>query len=95
MSAIQITSTRASTANQHAAIREVKRKKAFWRQVSVYIVVNLAFWTSWVISGLHEHWIAPWPLLPTVVWGLFILAQEYRLRGPTVVSHPTTNTSAT
>jgi hypothetical protein len=49
----------------------------------------LAFWTSWVISGGDDHWIAPWPLVPTVVWGLFILFQEYQL------SHPTATASAT
>jgi hypothetical protein len=89
MSAIQITSTRASTANRHAALREVKRKKAFRRHVSVYLVLNLAFWTSWVISGRDDHWIAPWPLVPTVVWGLFILVQEYRLGRPTATASAT------
>ena len=89
MASINITSTNAATAERHAAIRAVQRKRRFWRHVSLYVVLNLAFWTSWIIAGIHEQWIAPWPLLPTLIWGLFIIGQEYRLGGPSAVSHAT------
>ena len=89
MSPIHITSSEATRKQRYAAIRQIKRKKAFWRHVSVYTVLNLAFWTSWIISGLHERWIAPWPLLPTALWGALIIAHERRLGGRKAVSHDT------
>lgn len=74
---------------RRAAIRSVREKRAFWRHVSLYSVLNLAFWVSWIIGGLNEEWVAPWPLIPTVAWGLFILYRERLLGGRKAISHET------
>ena len=57
------------------AVRRLRRKRAFRRHLSVYLGVNTAFWLVWIIGGIASRWIFPWPIFPTVFWGLFILGE--------------------
>ena len=66
---------------QRRAIRSLDEKRAFRRHLSLYSVLNLAFWLSWAIGGLREEWLAPWPLVPTAGWGVFLLYRAHRLGG--------------
>lgn len=70
-------------------IRSVNDKRAFWRHVSFYVVFTTAFWLSWVVGGIRDEWVAPWPLIPTVVWGLLVMAHERHLGGAQAISHQT------
>lgn len=58
-----------------AAVRRVKQKKNFRDHLVVYILVNAALWTVWLIGGLASGFGFPWPVFPTVFWGLFVLGQ--------------------
>ena len=78
-----------STTEQRRQFRRLQKKQTFWKHVTVYALVNAGFWISWIIGGVTDRWLAPWPLLPTIAWGLFILAYEYRLGGPEAISHDT------
>lgn len=71
---------------QRRAIRSLDEKRAFRRHLSVYSVLNLAFWLSWAIGGLREEWLAPWPLVPTAGWGVFLLYRAHRLGGRKAIS---------
>lgn len=57
------------------AVRRLRQKQAFRGHLLVYVAVNLAFWTVWVVGGIVDAWIFPWPVFPTVFWGLFVLGQ--------------------
>lgn len=60
---------------REAAIRRLKKKRDFRSHVFVYVVVNLAFWVGWAIDGAINGWQFPWPMFPTLFWGLFVLGQ--------------------
>ena len=60
---------------REAAIQRLKKKRDFRSHLFVYIIVNTAFWVGWIIDGAVNGWEFPWPLFPTVFWGLFVLGQ--------------------
>ena len=57
------------------AVRRVRRKRMFWRHLFVYATVNTTFWLIWVVGGVLDRWIFPWPIIPTIFWGLFVLGE--------------------
>lgn len=57
------------------AVRRLKKKQAFRGHLTVYVAVNLVLWGVWVIGGVVSGWVFPWPVFPTVFWGLFVLGQ--------------------
>ncbi|MDH3681279.1 MAG: 2TM domain-containing protein [Acidimicrobiia bacterium] len=66
------------------AIKRLKKKRDFRNHLFTYVVINTMLWSIWIIAGVVEAWAFPWPLFPTVVWGLFVLG-HYRdtyLRNP-------------
>jgi dolichyl-phosphate-mannose--protein O-mannosyl transferase len=58
---------------RQAAIKRLKKKRDFRGHLFIYIVVNVAFWTGWIIDGAVNTWVFPWPAFPTVFWGLFVI----------------------
>ena len=58
---------------RRVAVRRLKRKRAFRYHLFVYLTVNTLFWSGWIIGGLVDQWVFPWPVFPTVFWGLFVL----------------------
>ena len=55
------------------AIGRLKKKRDFRSHLFVYVVLNIAFWAGWMIDGAINAWEFPWPVFPTVIWGLFVL----------------------
>jgi len=55
------------------AIMRVKAKRDFRRHLFAYVVVNIGLWTIWIVDGIANQWEFPWPIFPTVIWGLFVL----------------------
>lgn len=41
----------------------------------MYVGVNLVLWSIWIIGGIASQWIFPWPIFPTIFWGLFVVGQ--------------------
>lgn len=58
---------------RRVAVHRVKKKRDFRSHLFFYLVMNIAFWTGWIIDGAVNDWAFPWPVFPTVIWGLFIL----------------------
>ncbi len=58
---------------REVAIRRLKEKRDFLTHLFVYTVVNVALWVLWIIDGASNGWEFPWPVFPTVFWGLFVL----------------------
>ncbi len=56
------------------AIERVKAKRDFRNHLYVYLVVNIGLW---IVGGMTDEWVFPWPSLPTVFWGLFVLRHAY------------------
>ena len=59
------------------AIARLKRKREFRNHLFVYVVVNLALWVGWFVAGVANGWAFPWPVFPTVFWGVFVLGHAY------------------
>jgi hypothetical protein len=55
------------------AIKRVKAKRDFRSHLFIYIVVNIGLWSIWIIDSIANQWEFPWPVFPTVIWGLFVL----------------------
>lgn len=55
------------------AVRRLKKKRDFKSHLFTYLVVNAALWTIWAVDGVANGFAWPWPVIPTVFWGLFVL----------------------
>ena len=58
---------------RRVAISRLKKKRDFRSHLFVYLVINVAFWVGWIVDGVVNQFQFPWPVFPTVVWGLFVL----------------------
>lgn len=69
---------------REAAIKRLKKKRELSSHLFVYVVVNIALWTIWIIDGAANGWEFPWPVFPTFFWGLFVLghANDIYRRNP-------------
>jgi hypothetical protein len=69
---------------RRVAIRRVKKKRDFRRHLFVYLVLNIVFWACWLIEGAVNQLDFPWPIFPTVIWGVFVLghASDLYWRNP-------------
>lgn len=66
---------------RQVAIARLKTKRDFRGHLLVYVVVNIGFWTLWIADGVSNGWGFPWPVFPTVFWGLFVLGGARDLYG--------------
>lgn len=55
------------------AIGRLERKRDFRNHLFTYAVINSMLWCIWIVAGFVDAWQFPWPVFPTVVWGLFVL----------------------
>lgn len=60
---------------RRVAVRRLKKKRDFRSHLFVYVVVNLAFWVGWAVDAAINGLAFPWPVFPTVFWGLFVFGQ--------------------
>ncbi|MFI7588025.1 2TM domain-containing protein [Spongisporangium articulatum] len=63
------------------ALQRLKRKQAFYRQLTTYLIVNAFLWVIWVISGLNGGSWFPWPIFPLLGWGLGLAFQARSVFG--------------
>jgi len=63
------------------AIRRLKKKGEFRSHLYVYLVVNLGLWAVWFIDGLNGSFGFPWPVFPTLFWGLFVVGHASDVYG--------------
>jgi hypothetical protein len=66
------------------AIRRLKQKQAFRGQLFTFVVINAMLWIIWLVTASRAHggsWF-PWPIFPTLGWGLGLAFQWHAAYGP-------------
>ncbi|MEI6347716.1 MAG: 2TM domain-containing protein [Bacteroidota bacterium] len=55
--------------------KKAKRSVGFKSHFTIYILVNILFWLLWIFIsyGDTDKFPLPWPVLPTVGWGVAIV----------------------
>ncbi|GAB4092900.1 2TM domain-containing protein [Flaviaesturariibacter terrae] len=63
--------------------RIARRRAAFRRSLYTYLAVNAFLWLIWFFTGgnYYRTWV-PWPVWPTIGWGIGIAMQWYSAFGP-------------
>jgi len=72
-----MTTTRRTFTNQEDAAAYVKELSGFYKQLSLYVIVNIFFIVYWLLSG-EEYF---WPLWVILGWGtpLFFVAVDLQI----------------
>lgn len=50
--------------------RRAKSRAGFKMHFSVYVIVIALLWVIWLFTGVKTH---PWPIWPTIGWGIAII----------------------
>lgn len=61
------------------ALWDIARKRAaFKTSLITYLIVNLFLWVLWYFTaGRHYHGGIPWPVWPSLGWGVGLLFQYF------------------
>ncbi|RYY41796.1 MAG: 2TM domain-containing protein [Chitinophagaceae bacterium] len=63
--------------------RIARRRAGFRRHVFTYLVMNAFFWAIWFFTGGRNYGGGiPWPVWPTLGWGICIAMKWYHAFGP-------------
>lgn len=60
-----------------AILRRAKARVKFKRSAITYVLVNSFLWVLWLIGEQHYASVIPWPLYPTMGWGVGLAFQGY------------------
>jgi hypothetical protein len=71
----------ADTELRDLAFRRLKKRQDFRAHVVVYIVVNAFLWALWAILSLTNGWTFPWPIFPTLGWGIGVALNAWDVYG--------------
>jgi len=52
-----------------------QRRAAFKRHLASYVTVNIFLWLIWLFTNGNRHYGLPWPIWPTLGWGIAIVLQ--------------------
>jgi hypothetical protein len=63
----------ASEAERADAIREIKKRRDFGAHVVSYVVVNVALWALWAVTGAGY----PWPAWISGGWGIGLVMNAW------------------
>lgn len=63
------------------ALRRLKKRQDFRAHVVVFIVVNAFLWALWAILSLTNDWTFPWPIFPTLGWGIGVALNAWDVYG--------------
>lgn len=55
------------------AERRVQLKKQFL----IFLFVNLFLWAVWLIECVRHRFVFPWPIYPTLAWGMGLAIQYF------------------
>lgn len=63
-----------------------KQRVLFRRHVYLFFAINLFLWIIWIFSYIWQpqprHWPFPWPLFPTIGWGIAVVFQFWHIYSP-------------
>jgi hypothetical protein len=63
------------------AFRRLKKRQDFRAHIVVYIVVNAFLWALWAVLSLTSGWSFPWPIFPTLGWGIGVALNAWDVYG--------------
>ncbi len=84
-----LTAARAGT-----AARQVYRRGRLSEHLTGYLAVTGTLWLSWLVVALAAGSWSPWPLVPTVGWGLGLGFHAWRASRPRGLPDPGTGPPA-
>lgn len=58
-------------------MRQAKARVKFKRSAITYVLVNSFLWLLWLIGEQHSASLIPWPVYPTIGWGIGLAFQGY------------------
>lgn len=66
------------------AMARLHKRREFTDHLTVFVVVNAVIWAVWLVIGLSAGSWWPWPIFPTIGWGLGLIlhAWDVYLRRP-------------
>lgn len=62
------------------AIKRLKERRDFKRHLVVYVAVNVFLWILWAVTDSTRTGV-PWPVWPTLGWGLFVVLNAWNVYG--------------
>ncbi len=65
---------------RHLAIKRLKEKRDFKGHLAVYVAVNAFLWLLWVFRDSEKTGV-PWPVWPTLGWGIAIVMGAWSVYG--------------
>ena len=62
--------------------KQARKRVKFKQQLIIYIIVNIMLWIIWLLTKHHDSEekygnSIPWPIFPTVGWGIGVLMQYF------------------
>ena len=57
--------------------KQAKSRVEFKRHLWTYIIVNGFLWTLWLLTGGKSGHTIPWPVWPTLGWGIGLAFSYY------------------
>jgi hypothetical protein len=62
--------------------KQARNRVKFKQQLVIYLIVNLILWITWLLtmrfdSEENTGYTIPWPVFPTIGWGIGILMQYF------------------
>jgi hypothetical protein len=64
------------------AIRSLRRKRELGRHLVAFAIVIGAFWIVWAVVAVQLGGWFPWPVFPTVGWGIGLALHAWSVYGP-------------
>jgi hypothetical protein len=59
------------------ALRSLKRKRDFFAHLVSFLAVNAMLWGVWLVIALSAGAWFPWPVFPTLGWGVGLAIHAY------------------
>jgi len=60
-----------------AAIKRLKRKREFVRNLVLFVLVNAGLWAIWGVNGADTHDM--WPAIVTGIWAVFLALDAFKI----------------
>ena len=64
------------------AIRRLRRKRELRMHIVAFLVVLGALWVVWAVMAVQLDVWFPWPVFPTVGWGIGLALHAWSVYGP-------------
>jgi len=63
------------------ALKRLKKRQDFRAHAVVFVVVNAFLWALWAVLSLTNGWTFPWPIFPTLGWGIGLALNAWDVYG--------------